>query len=502
MTMKISDLKNIYSKDAVVKLLLEAAADEGGQKYRLKSAVGSQLSLLLSSFSGKNPSLQVILVSERESAAYLYNDLLSLNPEENVVFLPSSYRRSFNLDEKDPDAVLVRTEVLDQLRKGSVRILVSYPEAFMESVVQREDMDMKSKTLAKGDRVKMSEIENFLYISGFERSDFVYEPGQFSVRGGILDVFSYSEEEPLRVDFFGDEIESIKYFNVETQLSTETVDSFSIVPDIAGLTPVSSTSDMCSWLPDKVCWWVEDAQYLYNKTLSLRKDDPDGIFADAEPLFNLLNKSFLVEWGQDIYFSGTEINMSGELQPSVNKNFELLADSLNIRIENGYRIFICSTNDKQISRIRDIFKDFGYEIPFESVEGTIHTGFSDIKNRLCIYTDHQIFDRYHKYRLKTTRLRQDRESISMNDLLELHPGDYVVHIDYGIGRFAGLTTVDVGGQKREAIRLVYKNNAELYVSLHALHKISKYKGKDGEEPTLHRLGGEAWNNLKYSYGDH
>ncbi len=243
-------------------------------------------------------------------------------------------------------------------------------------------------------------------------------------------------------------------------------------------------------------WWIKNGLFLNDRIKALRKDAPEGILTDETQLFEYIDGCGVVEWGPDMYFRGETVDVKCEAQPVVNKKFELLADILQIKQEAGYEIFICSTNEMQLRRLRDIFSDKGYNIRFTSLEGVVHEGFADEQMRICVYTEHQIFDRYHKYRLQTTRIRKGRESITLSELQNLHPGDYVVHVDHGIGRFGGLVKINNNGKEQEAIRLVYKNNSELYVGLHSLHKISKYKGKDGEPPVVNRLGGEAWNRLK------
>ena len=464
-------------------------------KGRLRNSAGSQVAMLAALCADKFADMHIAILADREDAAYFYNDL-SLFMGKSVQLLPSSYRRVVGADEKDADSVLVRTEVFDLIRRGKVKFLVTYPEAFAERVVSKADLDKNSLILKRGDSIAISKLEKFLYDSNFERCDFVYEPGQFSVRGGIVDIFSYSEERPLRLDFFGDEIDSIRFFEVENQLSTELTDQISIVPDLDNGAGEYTYTDIIEWLPKRACWWIQNALYMHDRIKSLRENSNPDLLTSQEQLFGYLNDKFVLEWGPDLFFRGKDIDLRGEPQPVINKKFEILADTLKLRIENGYHIYICSTNEMQISRIRDIFKDLHYDIDFTAVKGTIHEGFTDRVVKSCFYTEHQIFDRYHKYRLQASRVRKGRETMTISELQNLHPGDYVVHIDHGVGRFGGLTKMDVGGRVQEAIRLVYKNNAELFVGLHSLHKISKYKGKDGEAPAVHKLGGDAWNRLK------
>ena len=487
-------LKAFRGCDAVEKIAGEYRAGRDF-KGRLRNGVGSQIAMLTTLCAEKLATMHVVVLADREDAAYFYNDLTLFMGKE-AQLLPSSFRRVINSEERDNDAVLVRTEVLDLMRRGKVKVLVTYPEALAEKVVSKKRLDENSLILKRGQSLSMSQLEDFLYNNGFERSDFVYEPGDFSVRGGIVDIYSYSEEQPVRIDFFGDEIDSIRFFDVETQLSEELTDQVSIVPDLCSSVVEESYTDILEWLPRDGCWWIQNGLYMHDRIKALCENGAEKFLVQAERLMTYLNQSFVLEWGPDLYYRGKDIDLRGESQPVINKKFEILADTLRLRMENGYKIFICSTNDMQINRIRDIFKDLHYNIDFTAVKGTIHEGFSDRVVKCCFYTEHQIFDRYHKYRLQSSKVRKGREAISISELQNLHPGDYVVHVDHGIGRFGGLTKMDVGGRVQEAIRLVYKNNAELFVGLHSLHKISKYKGKDGEAPVVHKLGGDAWNRLK------
>lgn len=442
------------------------------------------------------PGFRVVVLDDREEAAYFYNDVLAFADGKKVCFLPSSYRRTIHPDEKDNDSVLLRTEVLDSVANGEAQMIVTYPEALAERVVAKDVLRKMSMTVRKGDKLSISFVENLLSEYGFERSDFVYEPGQYSIRGSIIDVYSYAEELPVRIDFFGDEVESLRFFDVETQLSDQLTEAVSLVPDLSNLEEGYACTDLFAYFTEKPVWWIKNGLFLNDKIKVLRKEAPDGILTDETQLFEYIDGCGVVEWGPDMYFRGESVDVKCDAQPVVNKKFELLADTLQMKQETGYEIFVCSTNEMQLRRLQDIFSDKGYAIRFTHLEGVVHEGFSDEQMRICVYTEHQIFDRYHKYRLQTARIRKGRESITLSELQNLHPGDYVVHVDHGIGRFGGLVKLNNNGKEQEAIRLVYKNNSELYVGLHSLHKISKYKGKDGVPPVVNRLGGEAWNKLK------
>lgn len=492
--MEIKDLLQKYLTSPVVEKLTPRL--KGERKFRLVNNAGSVTAFILSAMTETRPGFRVVVLSDREEAAYFYNDILAFTEEQKVSFLPSSYRRTLQREEKDNDSVLVRTEVLKNIANRRTEMLITYPEALAERVVDKKVMDRMSMVLHRGDKVSVSFIENLLAEYGFERSDFVYEPGQFSIRGSIIDVYSFAEERPVRIDFFGDEVESIRFFDVETQLSEMQIENFSIVPDLSNATEEYEFTDLFHYFTEQPVWWIENGLFLYDKIKSLRLEAEEGILTPENILMEYIDRCSVVEWGSDIYFRGETVDAKCEAQPVVNKRFDLLAEMLQTKQNAGYTLYVCSTNEMQIQRLRDIFSDKGYDIRFIHLNGVVHEGFSDEMLRIGVYTEHQIFDRYHKYKLQTTRIRKGRESITLGELQNLHPGDYVVHVDHGIGRFGGLVKIENNGKEQEAIRLVYKNNSELYVGLYSLHKISKYKGKDGQPPVVNRLGGDAWNRLK------
>lgn len=494
--MEAKELLRLFQAHPVVQKITRRLSECPGVKVKLENGIGSIISFVAANVEQEMKTLQLFVMNDKEEAAYFYNDLLTFFDEENVRFLPSSYRRTGNFEEKDNDSILVRTEVLNALTAKQVSMVVTYTEALAEKVVSKAVLADMSMPVAKGEKLSISFLESLLSEYGFERSDFVYEPGQFSIRGSIVDVYSFAEERPVRIDFFGDEVESIRYFDVETQLSEQLIDRVVIVPDLSEATAKDTNVGLTEFLGKDATWWMKNSLLVHDRMNTLKEEDPDNYLMGAEDLFHAIERNSVIEWGPELYFRGDVLRLEADVQPAVNKQFDLLAEHLLDKQENGYAIYLCSTNDMQLQRLRDIFSDKGYAINFVPVEGTVHEGFSDSDVKICVYTEHQIFDRYQKYRLKTSQIRKGRESITISELQNLHPGDYVVHIDHGIGRFGGLTKINNDGREQEAIRLVYKNNAELYVSLHSLHKISKYKGKDGEPPSVSKLGGEAWNKLK------
>lgn len=492
--MDIKDILQSYLTSPVVEKLTEKLKGDG--KYRLINNAGSVTAVIVSAMVRTRPGFRVVVLPDREEAAYFYNDVLAFSDESQVCFLPSSYRRTIRKDEKDNDSVLVRTEVLKNIVNGNAGMLITYPEALAERVVDKEVLTKLSMTVRTGDKLSISFLEELFEQYNFVRSDFVYEPGQFSIRGSIVDIYSFAEERPVRIDFFGDDVDSIRFFDVESQLSEQVIDKVAIVPDLSDAADRVEFTDLFSYFPEKSVWWVKNGMYVYDKIKTLRADLEENILTTEDTLFGYMDRCSVVEWGPDMYFRGITVDVKCDAQPAVNKRFDILAETLQTKQEAGYKLYVCSVNEMQIQRLRDIFSDKGFRIEFIHLNGVIHEGFSDEQLQMCVYTEHQIFDRYHKYRLQTTRIRKGRETITLSELQNLHPGDYVVHVDHGIGRFGGLVKINNDGREQEAIRLVYKNNSELYVGLYSLHKISKYKGKDGVPPVVNRLGGDAWNRLK------
>lgn len=494
--MDTKELLQKYLTARIVTTLTKAFESPCGRKYKLVNNAGSVTPILACALRANRPGLQVVVLNDREEAAYFYNDMLTFTDEKKICFLPSSYRRMIKEEEKDNDSVLVRTEVLNNIINNQIDTIVTYPEALAERVVDKEVLAQMSMVISKGDTLSISFIENLLVEYGFERGDFVYEPGQFSIRGSIVDIYSFAEEQPVRIDFFGDEVDSIRFFDVETQLSNQLVERVSIVPDLSSSSGEFKSTDLFAYFTEKPVWWIKNGMFLNDKVKALNVTADPNILSGETVLFDFIESCHVVEWGPDLFFRGETIDAKCEPQTVINKHFDLLAETLQSKQSNGYELYICSNNEMQIQRIRDIFSDKGYGIHFIHLTGPIHEGFADATLSLCVYTEHQIFDRYHKYKLQTTRIRKGRESITLSELQNLHPGDYVVHIDHGIGRFGGLVKINNDGNEQEVIRLVYKNNSELYIGLHSLHKISKYKGKDGIPPVVNKLGGDAWNKLK------
>ncbi|MDR0545266.1 MAG: transcription-repair coupling factor [Odoribacteraceae bacterium] len=491
--MDVHDLIPLFREHPAARRTIDRLGGAGDAKLKIEGGVGSSLALLSAAVMEASPDLQLFVLDDKEEAAYFYNDLVALSGEESARFLPSSYRRSGNFEEKDCDAVLARTEALNALANRQATRIVTYTEALVERIVAAGALSELSMPVAPGNALSISFLEDFLLDYHFQRVDFVHTPGQFSIRGGIVDVYSFAEDRPARIEFFGDAIESIRHFNVETQLSEQRVQRAVLLPDVDSLSGPLAYGDLADFAGQRATWWIKNTLYIRDRLTALQPRDE---WIDPRRFLDNIERSRVVEWGSESLFRGEIIRVETAPQPTINKQFDLLARQLADARAEGFEIYVCSNNDMQLQRLRDIFSDKGLNVPFIPVSGTLHEGFADATIRACIYTEHQVFDRYHKFRLKTSRTREERESITVSELQNLHPGDYVVHVDHGIGQFGGLARLDNNGQIQEVIRLVYRDNSELYVNLHALHKVSKYRGKDGAPPTINKLGGDAWHRLK------
>lgn len=461
----------------------------------------------------------VFILGDLEEAGYFYHDLTQVLGTEKVLFFPSSFRRAIKYGQKDAANEILRTEVLSRLQKGEEGLcVVTYPDALAEKVVSRKELGDKTLKLHTGENVDTNFITEVLRSYGFEYVDYVYEPGQYAVRGSIIDVFSFSSEFPYRIDFFGDEVESIRTFEVETQLSKEKKDSIVIVPDLSRSLEQGDASGMVSFLDflsantvlamRDLLWLRERIQTVHDETLTpqaiaAREAEESGcITLDGKLIdgseFTLRALDFCrLEFGNKP--TGTPdatVTFDTSAQPIFHKNFDMVAESFKEYMEKGYTLYICSDSMKQTDRIRAIFEDRGEEIAFTAVERTLHEGFADNALRLCIFTDHQLFDRFHKYNLKSDKARSGKVALSLKELNQFTPGDYVVHTDHGVGRFSGLVRIPNGDTTQEVMKLVYQNEDVVFVSIHSLHKVSKYKGKDGEAPRLNKLGTGAWEKLK------
>ncbi|AVM58931.1 transcription-repair coupling factor [Bacteroides heparinolyticus] len=517
--MTITELQHLYAAHPNVEGMSRLLENSSVRHLYCGGLCASAASLFSSVLVERRMAPFVFILGDLEEAGYFYHDLTQILGAGRVLFFPSSFRRAIKYGQRDAANEILRTEVLSRLQKKEEDFcVVTYPDALAEKVVSRQELDEKTLKLNAGERVDMGFITEVLRSYGFEYADYVYEPGQYAVRGSIIDVFSFSSEFPFRIDFFGDEVESIRTFEVETQLSKERKQSIVIVPDLSRGPEHGGSNGMVSFLDflpaDAVLamrdflWLRERIQSVHDEALS-----PQAIFArEAEEDGTVAPEGCLIEGGEftlrALDFRRMEfgskptgtpdavLTFDTSAQPIFHKNFDLAADSFKEYLKNGYTLYICSDSSKQTDRIRAIFDDRGDNVAFTAVERTLHEGFADNVLRLCVFTDHQLFDRFHKYNLKSDKARSGKVALSLKELNQFASGDYVVHTDHGVGRFAGLVRIPNGDTTQEVIKLVYQNDDVVFVSIHSLHKVSKYKGKEGESPRLNKLGTGAWEKLK------
>ncbi|MGB9746036.1 MAG: transcription-repair coupling factor [Bacteroidales bacterium] len=494
-------LLTIYDGHPGTKELLEDIQKESQGKFHLKGLSGSSSALVASSVVRHLNGIFFFLFPENEEAAYFYNDLAQTGIQ-NIYFFPSSFRALKYSQEKDPANTILRTEVIRAVSSfqgaGSLCI-VSYAEAIAEPVVSKDTLLSNTFRIERGNKLSISFLDEVLHSFHFERVEFVYEPGQYAIRGSLVDIFSYASDKPFRIDFFGEEVDSIRTFDVETQLSVEQRESVELIPDLAVLQ--GNVSSILRQPGIRTIIWAGDLPLIaeHFRTLSGKPVSSEGsgnfiTYSDAETLLNEIKNLEVIETGIQAFFPGKTITYSTQPQPVFRKNFDLLVSHLEENELNGITTVLLAENPAQEGRLAEIIRNLkpGLHLTFEI--GSLHEGFTDNDLRISLFTDHQIFDRYHKYHIK--RLFHKSEQITLQELMALQPGDYVVHIDHGIGKFAGLQKIEVNGRMQEALRLVYKDNDILFVNIHSLHKISKYKGKEGTEPALHKLGSGVWNRTK------
>ena len=475
-----------------------------------ENLVGSSLSFVLFDIFKRTGQTLLFVGDDKEQAAYLLNDLELLLGQEQVLFFPSSYRRPYQTEETDNANVLLRAEVLSQLQQGA-RVVVSYSEALFEKVLTRQQLDKNTLTLKRGEHLSLDTLNETLFEYQFQRVDFVSEPGEFSVRGGIVDVFSFSNDTPYRIEFFSDVVESIRTFDVETQLSLQQVSSVVIIPNIESKIAGEQRTSFLSLLPEQTLIFVQDFELfapkwekMYQKAqeafATLKGEiahlPPEELFCNAQEGLRDFAHRYVVRINphNPQEMEGKGVSFAMRPQPSFNKRFELLIEHFKEKYNEGYTNYICCVSAQQAQRFLDIFEELHQQVPCELLELSLSEGFTDTANKINCYTDHQILERYHKFNIRNGYAK--KQAITLKELHQLTIGDYVTHIDHGIGKYAGLQKIDIEGKKQEAIKLIYGDRDVLYVSIHSLHKISKYNGKDGAPPRLYKLGSSAWKALK------
>ncbi|MGG8495869.1 transcription-repair coupling factor [Tenacibaculum sp. TC6] len=504
---------NHYQQSGKVTKIVEQLQQERNQ-FQITNLVGSSLSFVVSETFKQAHKPYLIICNDKEEAAYYLNDLEQLLSDKNVLFYPGSYRRPYQLEETDNANVLLRSEVLNRINsRKKPAVIVTYPTALFEKVVTKKELEKNTLKVSVNEQVSPDFVNEVLFEYHFKRVDFVTEPGEFSVRGGIIDVFSFSNDEPYRIEFFGDEVDSIRTFDVETQLSKEKLKKISIMPNVENKALQETRESFLKYIASNTVVFATNTAHISAQL--------DQLYEKAEIAFSQLSKEVKHSEPQQLFCNGAEIHQQlqeftlaeltfrSELkdenpekdvlfhvkpQPSFNKQFNLLIENLNENHKKGFTNYIFCANDKQAQRFKDIFDDAETEVHYETIVFSLHQGFIDEDEKIVCYTDHQIFERYHKFRLKNGYAK--KQSITLQELTKLEVGDYVTHIDHGVGKFGGLQKIDVEGKKQEAIKLIYGDRDILYVSIHSLHKISKFNGRDGKVPKIYKLGSNAWKKIK------
>lgn len=476
---------------------------------------GSAPAVLLASMPRRKSPMMVIGDS-LDDAGYLYQDLCRLIGDDAVMFFPSGYKRDIKYGQEDAPNQILRTETLNHWsnQDAKLQFVVTYPEALAEQVASRESLQEHSLTLRLQQKVDMSKTQEWLRNNGFTEQQYVYEPGHFAARGSILDIYGYSSELPVRIDFFDDEIDSMRTFNIETQLSEKKLDSFTITSNVDS--KGSKGVSLLEFIPKDTLIAARDLKFVEQRIAAIAEEtfsssamiadegdkhalekvvDPEQFCKDISA-FKILN--FTAGAGPNENNEKDLAKMDFDCSPQglYHKNFDLISEDFKKLLGEGYRLYILSDSINQFARLKAIFEDRKDDIAFTPVLGTLHEGFVDHATKICVFTDHQIFDRFHKYTLKSDRARSGKLAMSLKELNSIEVGDYIVHIDHGIGKFGGLLRTNVSGRTQEMVKLIYQNDDMVFVPIHALHKLSKYRGKEGVPPKISKLGSGAWNKMK------
>ncbi|MDX1349412.1 MAG: transcription-repair coupling factor [Putridiphycobacter sp.] len=509
--MNTSEFKKQVAESRQITELLQVKATENAQ-ISLKGIYGAYTSVFMESAIEQIDGHHLIVLANQEEAAYFLNDLQSLTKQAaNVLFFPHSYKKPYQEEAIDNANVVARAEVLEFINRDKSAIVVTYPEALVEKVITKKQFAKTILEIKKDETYSISFINELLIQYHFEKVDFVYEPGQFAVRGGIIDIFSYSNDQPYRVEFFGDEVDSIRTFDPTNQLSIGNHVRLTVVPNVQNFITETKRATILEFMGQNTQLWMKDYLFTkgiiekeYDKALDVYHTLPESPTKASPPIDLFFEKSVfeqqvkglsLIEFGSTEAFQAHSIHFNIKAQPSFNKNFDLLIEDLNQLKEKGYKTIIVSNQPKQIERIYSIFDDLQANVEFTTLNLTLHEGFINHDLKLAVYTDHQIFERYHRFKLKDG-FRKNQQALTLKEIYNLNRGDFVAHIDHGIGQFSGLEIIDVNGKPQEAIRLIYKDNDVLYVSIHSLHRISKYTGKDGTQPKMNKIGSPQWDKVK------
>lgn len=529
--MEIAEILGFYEADSRTQKLAQDLEEPIISRHYLKGMIGAMEAFVAAATFNTQPQTHLIILDNKESAAYFHNDLKTILNKKDILFFPDSFKKPSYLEAINKSNVLLRTETVSKLMHSVTtgEILVTYPQALFEKVVNIKALEANIIKIKINEEIDLDFIIELLVEVGFEATDFVYEPGQFSVRGGIIDIFSFGHDMPYRVELFGDEVESIRTFDAVSQLSKQKISQVTIVPNIQTEFTSGEKTSLLKLLPDNTTIWIKDTQALrglveecYDKAMVIMEnwgnksvdgstvdgstvdesllenpifeDKENHSFISADELFKELVDYNLVEFGLNSVFEGKVIEYESSPQPPFQKKFDMLSEDLQANANRGYLNFIMASATRQIKRFEHIFRDNEFPINYRPILGAVSAGFVDHTLKLACYTDHQIFDRFYKFHIKQAYSKNKALSIKL--LRELQPGDYVTHIDHGIGKFSGLETLDINGRKQETMRIVYKDNDLLYVSIHSLHKVAKYVGKEGKIPKVHKIGSDRWQKLK------
>ena len=523
--MDIIELQDLLIRHSQVKGFAVALGKSSVRKIFLEGLCASAAPLVFSAIKRSVHIPVLFILNDEEDAGYFYHDMVQILGEEQVLFFPSSFRRAIKYGQRDAANEVLRTEVLNKLsKKGNLPYVITYPEAVAEQVISRRALNEHTLDIVKDGHYDLTQLSKALVDFGFQRVDYVYEPGQFAVRGSILDVFSFSCELPYRIDFFGDEVDSIRTFDVQNQLSIEKKTSISILPELNDES--QEKISLFSFLPKDTVLALRDFVFVHDciDAVYAAGFSAQAYLADEDSSSSLIKERLLingftftegtaslrrVEFGnRPSCIPEMSFRFEQVAQPIFHKNFDMLFDSFNNYLDEGYKIYILADSSKQHERLKAIFEEKNAEnghlifdgveqgIHFTPINKTIHAGFADKTLRICLFTDHQIFDRFHKYNLKSDRARSGKVALTLKELNQFEIGDYVVHVDHGVGKFAGLVRIPTGDTTQEAIKIIYQNDDTVFVSIHSLHKVSKYKGKEGEPPHINKLGTGAWERLK------
>ncbi|WP_140485317.1 transcription-repair coupling factor [Flavobacterium sp. GSA192] len=515
--MSKSALYTLYETSPKTQQIVASLQEKNTAKLHLSGLLGSAVSFVIRSAFKKAELPFLLILNNKEEAAYYLNDLEQMIGEQDVLFYPASFRRPYQIEETDNANVLLRAEVLNRINsRKKPAIIVSYPEALFEKVVTRRDLDKNTLKVSVGDKISIDFINEVLFEYEFKRVDFITEPGEFSVRGGIVDVFSFSNDNPYRIEFFGDEVESIRTFDVATQLSLAQQKKITIIPNVENKVFQENRESFLDYISEQTVIFIQDTEDLLSQldrqfvraeeafeklSKDIKHATPEQLFLDQKAFVKRALDFSVVEFASKAIFRTTKkFEFHIQPQPSFNKQFDLLLNNLSENHFNGYKNYLFCSNEAQAKRFHDIFETLdeanseNIRKQYNTIVLPLYQGFIDEENQISCYTDHQIFERYHKFSIKNGYSK--KQNITLKELTTLSVGDYVTHIDHGIGKFGGLQKIQVEGKTQETIKLVYADNDIVYVSIHSLHKISKYNGKDGTPPKIYKLGSNAWKVLK------